>query len=85
MPGPIDSIKGAFVKALLGKMVDGDHGSTILGVIAAALVGANLDWGLMLQGFHDQRSAMECGKFIAIAVMAIWGYFIGKKKKPDAA
>ncbi len=76
-------IKSAFVRALLGHLKDGDKGSTLLGIIAAALLAANLDFGKILAGLHDQDSAIECGKAAAIALLAIWGYFVGRKKATD--
>lgn len=75
----LDSIKGAFVKSALNKLVDGDKGSTTLGLLAGALLAANLDFGLILQGLHDQKSAMECGKAAAIVALVLWSRYIGKK------
>lgn len=74
MPGPIDSIKGAFVKALLNKLVDGDKGSTVLGVAAGAALAANLNWGLIMEGFHSQASAMELGKLAGVVGLAVYGW-----------
>jgi hypothetical protein len=73
-------IKVAFVKSLLGNLTHGDKGSTLLGIIAAAVLASGLDFGKLLQFFATQDSAIEWGKMVAIILFSVWGYFIGKKK-----
>jgi len=73
-------IKGAFLKSAVSHLQDGDTGSTLLGVLAAAILGAGIDFGKVSQGFGTTDSAMECGKVAGVAVITVWGFFIGKKK-----
>jgi hypothetical protein len=75
-------LKGFLIRAFLKKITDGDTGSTILGAIAAALLAGNINWGEVTKGMHDQASATEIGKVIGIVVLAVWGYFTGKKTGP---
>ncbi len=77
-----DAIKGAFLKSALKYATNGDSGSTSLGLIAAALLGANLDFSRLSQGFHTTPGAEEIGKAFAIVVITIWGIYIGKGKTP---
>jgi hypothetical protein len=74
------ALKNLLVNTFLKKLTDGDKGSTLLGAIAAALVCAKVDWSLVAQGLHDQPSAIECGKAAAVALLAVWGWFTGRKK-----
>jgi hypothetical protein len=73
-------IKNAFAKTFLKRFLDGDKGSTLLGTVAAALLGANLDFDKITHGLENEASAMECGKAAAIVLLAAWAWFIGRKK-----
>lgn len=75
-------IKNAFAKTFLKRFLDGDKGSTFLGAIAAALLGANLDFDKITHGLENEASAAECAKALAIVLLAVWAWFIGRKKKP---
>lgn len=76
----MNDIKGQFVKAALEKLQDGNHGSTALGTLAALLLGANLNFGLILQGFQSTESSAETGKALGIVILWVWSYYIGKRK-----
>jgi hypothetical protein len=73
-------VKGVFIKSVLSNLKDGDKGSTVLGVVAAGLLAANLDFSKLAGGFSTSESALECGKAGAALILALWAWRIGKKK-----
>ncbi|MDE2097859.1 MAG: hypothetical protein KGL39_11470 [Patescibacteria group bacterium] len=69
-----------FAKGLLGK-ISNDNKATILGVVAAALIGCTqLNWALLLKGDSGQE-----GIALGAVVVALWGFYTNKpdKKKGD--
>ena len=79
--GLIASAKGTLVKTVLDKLSHGDTGSTILGTVAGAVLlsGANFS-DLFSQDQNKQVTAI--GTIAAAAVIAVWGFYVGKKKPP---
>lgn len=78
--GIVTSIKGNIAKSLLRQLTDGDKGSTVLGAAAAALLAANINFGLLFQCCSTEESGIELGKAIAVVVLGVWGYCTGKGK-----
>lgn len=77
--GLIASAKGEAVKTALSKLTEGNSGSTILGVIAAAVVGSGVNFGDFFS--TDQtKQAHAIGLAAGAVVVALYGYFIGRKK-----
>lgn len=58
-----------------GKLVNTDKATTVLGAILAGIIGANIDFSSLLS-----FDLTEVGKFIAAAVVAIFGYLANKNK-----
>lgn len=71
-----------FIDKVLKQLLDGDKGSTILTIIVAPLVAANINWSLAFQGLTSEQSATELAKAVGLALCAIWGFFIGRRNKP---
>lgn len=73
-------IKAALVKSALGRVAkDPDTQTTILGVLAAALLSEKLDWGKLIAGDSDQ-----IGIAIGVVVVALFGYITNTRKKGQA-
>jgi len=77
-----DSIKDAFVNRLLAKMLDGNTGSNILGVLITAVIAAHIDYVKAFAGFQFNNSdnAMESAKLVGTILTATFAYFVGKKR-----
>lgn len=76
-------MNGLIIKAVLRHFTDGNTGSTYLGVLAAALLSANVSWGDLAS--HDPaRAAQAWGLVIAVAAIVTWGWFTGKRSKAEA-
>jgi hypothetical protein len=78
----IDGVKNAFISKLLEHVLDGNKGSNILGAIITAILAANVDYSKALRGFQFQKpdEAMEAAKLTGAVVLAVFAYFVGKKK-----
>jgi hypothetical protein len=78
----LDSIKDAFINRVLGKLLDGNTGSNILGVLITAVIAAHIDYVKAFAGFQFNNSdnAMESAKLVGTVITAIFAYFVGKKK-----
>jgi len=78
-------VENAFINQVLKRVLDGDKGSNILGVIIVAVVGANIDFAKAIAGFkfQDQAASMESAKLVGTVICAVFAYFVGKK--PAAA
>jgi hypothetical protein len=77
--GIVASAKGELVKTLLDRLTHGDTGSSLLGLVAAAVVGS----GVTFSDFFstDQTKQMHAvGLSAGAAAVVVWGYYIGKKK-----
>jgi hypothetical protein len=69
--------KAALIKTALGRVAkDPDTQTTVLGVIAAALISEKLDWGKLLSGDPDQ-----VGTAIGVLVVALFGFITNRRKK----
>jgi hypothetical protein len=66
-------VKADFAKALVGK-ISNDNKTTILGVVAAALLATKLDWGLLLKG-----DSAQVGTAVGVVITALLGYYTNKK------
>lgn len=76
------SFKGAALKAALGKLQDGNSGSTALGAVSLAVLSAGVDFGRLFDSSDSTKQGTEWGKVAAALVLGVWGYFIGRKAKP---
>jgi uncharacterized membrane protein len=77
----LDSVKNTFINTLLKRMLDGNQGSNILGVLITAVVGAQINYVKALDGFKfdNADNATEAAKLVATIVVAVFAYFVGKK------
>ena len=77
----LDGVKNAFIGKLLGQVLDGNKGSNILGVIIAAVIGAQINYVKALNGFKFDNLdyATESAKLVGTVVVAVFAYFVGKK------
>jgi hypothetical protein len=77
-------IENAFINRVLQHVLDGNKGSNILTLIVLAMLEQHINWALAFQGFHfqDMTAAMESAKLVGAFVVAVFGYFVGKKKAP---
>jgi len=67
-------IKALFVKSLVKQLArDNDRKTTVLGIVAAALLAAQLDWSRLVAG-----DAGEIGRAAGVAVAALFGYLTNK-------
>jgi hypothetical protein len=70
-------VKGAFAKALVGKIAtDNDTKTTVLGLVAAGLLAGQIDWGKLLNG-----DSAEIGRAVGCVVTALLGYYTNKADK----
>lgn len=81
--GIIDGLKNTFISKVLNQVLDGNKGSNILTVIITAIIGANLDYMKAFRGFKFENpdEVSEAAKLVGVLVLAIYGYFIGKRDK----
>lgn len=79
--GIANSIKGKMVDVVLKRLMDGDKGSSLLGLMAGALLAANIDFGRVFAFFQNptQENCIEAAKALAVVIAVVWGYFIGRK------
>jgi hypothetical protein len=82
----LDGVKNAFINQTLKKVLDGNTGSNILGVVILAIMQANINYTKAIAGFKfdNQENAMESAKLVGTVVVAAFAYFVGKKKAPLA-
>lgn len=75
-------LKIPFIKNFLGNIAkSNDTKTTVLGVIAATLIGSSIDWGKLLNG-----DLAEIGKAVGAVVAAVFGYYSNKNDaKPSGA
>lgn len=78
----IGGVENIFIDKLLSHILDGDKGSNILTAVAAALIGGHVNWSLAFRGFQSAESATELAKVAGMAILAVYGYYVGKKGKP---
>lgn len=76
----LTTLKINFVKACLGGLAkSNDTKTTVLGLAAAALIGAQLDWAKLLHG-----DPQALGEAVGAVVAALIGYYTNKPdNKPD--
>jgi hypothetical protein len=77
--GLISGAKGEIIKVALKRFTDGDSGSTILGVIAAAILTSGMSFGDLFSK-DGAKQAQAIGLLAGSIAVAGYGYFIGKKK-----
>jgi hypothetical protein len=86
MANPITSAKSAIQNAFIGKLLehllDGNKGSNVLGAILTAILAAHVDYSKALKGFKfdDMDASMESAKLAGAVVLAVFAYFVGRKK-----
>jgi hypothetical protein len=68
-------IAAKFIESTLGKLSH-DSKTTILGVLAGALLAGNVDFGKLITG-----DVGEISKAVASLVVAAFGYYTNKKEK----
>lgn len=71
-------IKADFAKALLGK-ISNDNKTTILGIIAAALISTKLDWGLLFKG-----DSAQLGTAAGAVVTALVCFYMNRPDKKQS-
>jgi hypothetical protein len=70
----LTGVKARIIKAFVGSIAkSNDTRTTIMGIVAAALIAAQLDWTALLKGDPDQIG-MAAGAVVA----ALWGYWTNK-------
>lgn len=76
----IDSqvLQNIIIRRVLKTMTHGDKGSTLLGVLAACLLAANIDFATIAAGDKNKR-AVEIAKACAVVALVLWGRYIGKE------
>ena len=67
------------IKNVLSKL-SADHKTTLVGVLGAALLTANIDFGKLLEGDSAQIT-----NAVTAVVLALIGYFTNKGGKEDAS
>jgi hypothetical protein len=71
-------VKVDFAKALLGRLTaSNDTKTTVLGIAAAGLLAANLDWGRLFHG-----DSVQLGQAAGALVAAAIGYYTNKPDTP---
>jgi hypothetical protein len=75
--------EGLGVKIFLKKLVDGNTGSTILGVIGAAVLASGVNYGDLFSADQNKK-ATAVGMIAGAGVTAVWGYYIGRKPATPA-
>jgi hypothetical protein len=76
--------RNLFINRALRHFLDGDKGSTIAGVVIAAVLGAQINWNLVFKGLETAESSAELAKVVGIVAYAVWSWFIGRKKASGA-
>jgi hypothetical protein len=77
--GIVASAKGEFLKTALGKLTEGNSGSTLLGAAAAAVLGSGVSFGDLFSS-DQTKQAHALGLVAAAIAVSVWGFFIGRKK-----
>ena len=72
-------MNGLIIKVVLKHLTDGDTGSTYLGLLAAGLLAANINFGDFFSKDMGKKS-QAIGTAIATIIVISWGYFTGKTK-----
>jgi len=74
----LTAVKARIIRAFVGSIArSNDTRTTIMGIVAAGLIAAQLDWTALLKGDPDQ-----IGLAAGAVVAALWGYWTNK---PDRA
>lgn len=78
----LDTVKNAFIQKLIEKLLDGDKGSNLLGAVLVAILGAHINYMQALAGFkfENMTDAGESAKVVGTVVLAVFAWFVGKKK-----
>lgn len=76
----MNTLKNLLINRVLKHVLDGNKGSNIITLILTALLGANINWMLASQGmqFKDQAAVLELAKGLGVALVALYGYLVGK-------
>lgn len=70
-------VKADFAKALVGVLAkNNDRKTTILGLVAAALLASQINWKLLVQG-----DGTAIGTAVGVVVAALIGYYTNKPDK----
>jgi hypothetical protein len=60
-------------------LLDGNHGSNLLGAIAVALVAGHVEWSRVFSGkLSEPETFAETAKVIAITLLATYAYYVGR-------
>lgn len=74
----LTGVKARIIKAFIGSIArSNDTRTTIMGIVAAGLIAAQLDWTALLKGDPDQ-----IGLAAGAVVAALWGYWTNKPDRP---
>ncbi len=72
----LNSVKGLIVKSVLGKIAGNpDSATTLLGLLAGAVVASKVDFGKLVSGDGN-----EIGTAIGAVVVALIGWYTNRKK-----
>src|SRR4051812_42821771 len=83
--GLITAAKGTIIEAVLKSLTHGDSGSTVLGVIAAGVLASGVNFSDLFNTKDTNKQAIAIGTLISTLIVAVWGYYIGKKKPGPTA
>lgn len=72
------AIKGKVLSIVINKVKDSEPTTSLLGVILGGVVGAKIDYSLLLQG-----DAQQIGNAVAAVVIVLIGWFTNHKKKTE--
>lgn len=79
----MDMLKNLFINKVLKNMVDGDKGSTVLGTLVTAILALDINYAKAIKGFQfqDPEAVGESAKLVGGALLWVWSFFIGRKRK----
>jgi hypothetical protein len=75
----LTGMKARIIRAFVSSIAkSNDTRTTIMGIVAAALIAVQLDWAALLRGDPDQIG-MAAGAVVA----ALWGYWTNKPDRRE--
>jgi len=75
----LTAVKARIIRAFINSIArSNDTRTTIMGIVAAGLIAAQLDWTALLKGDPDQ-----IGLAAGAVVAALWGYWTNKPDRPE--
>jgi len=75
----LTAVKARIIRAFINSIArSNDTRTTIMGIVAAGLIAAQLDWTALLKGDPDQ-----IGLAAGAVVAALWGYWTNKPDRHE--